>query len=253
MAVALLLFASPWLAYARSFYSEVIAGLLFTTALFLYLASSPSLAAATIGLALWVKPQYGLIGAAWVAELLLRRRYRQSLAMIAIVGAAASALLLFNQYGARRWLVGGNFGFQFGNPIAGFYATLAGSHYGLLAYAPWALIGACGAAWVLTRRALSEQASDRLLIAVAPGLLLNLIMLSLLGFSPATCWGPRYWVPLLPWLALASVATIARLPATARIVAVMLAIASVPIALGGALRYDSLWDTPSWRAISSYF
>ncbi len=58
------------------------------------------------------------------------------------------------------------------------------------------------------------------------------------------CYGPRYLLPFLPWIALATVASFRAAPRALRVVIVALAAAGVVIALPGALRYRQVFDLP---------
>jgi len=92
------------------------------------------------------------------------------------------------------------------NKFRCFLDNLTHKTYGLLWYAPWVVC----AFWALVRAGWRYAAGDDILAAMALPILFNFLMLGSLAvafrsFSPGYCYGPRYWVPLLPWLALLSV------------------------------------------------
>jgi cytochrome bd-type quinol oxidase subunit 2 len=81
-------------------------------------------------------------------------------------------------------------------------------------------------------------------------LFLYLIVLSSIGFGSGWCYGPRYWVAFLPWLALGTVEAIRRAGRYQRALCAILVLFGVAIAIPGALRYPQLFYKPvfdAWR------
>src|SRR5262249_8746714 len=69
-AAMVLLLASPWLAYSRSFFSEPVAGLLLLGALGAMLIERVGWAAVALGAAFAIKPPYIVVALAWIIDLL---------------------------------------------------------------------------------------------------------------------------------------------------------------------------------------
>src|SRR6202035_3995395 len=117
-----------------------------------------------------------------------------------------------------------------------------------LLFAPWTLLG-----FVTSfRAAFSFLPQDRALRWMAGPLAVNLFASS--AFGPGFCYGPRYWVPFLPWLAIATVQGLHRAGLMTRIFTGALIILSLAIAIPGALCYPELFHkTPlqAWRMIWS--
>jgi hypothetical protein len=84
-------------------------------------------------------------------------------------------------------------------------------------------------------------------------------LLSLDSFGPGTCYGPRYWVPFLPWLAIASVEGLRSIRRPWPILYALLlsyvpgVVLGAAIAVPGALRYWQLFERPAsaaWHNLS---
>jgi hypothetical protein len=126
--------------------------------------------------------------------------------------------------------------------------TLVDPAEGLLLYAPWTIFGflACARAFP----SLSED--SRLARTMALPLFLFLIVLGSIGFGAGWCYGPRYWVAFLPWLALGTVEAMRRAGRYQRALCAVLVLFGVAIAIPGALRYPQLFHKPvldAWRGL----
>ena len=91
---------------------------------------------------------------------------------------------------------------------------------------------------------------SRLARTMALPLFVYLIVLSSTGFGAGYCYGPRYWVAFLPWLALATVEAIRRAGRYQRVICGVLIVFAIAVAIPGALRYPQLFRSTlldAWR------
>lgn len=225
-----LLVASPWLAYARGFYSEIAIGLALALGFWALQAGRPGLAAAAAAAAAILKPPFALVGAAWIVERWWAGERRAALRMAAVLGAAGLALVAFNVGFAKTPVVAGAEGFVPARSLRWLFGTLFDLKHGLFVFVPWALVAA-----VDLRR------WRAMLLPALPYLALVGAHATLGGF----CYGPRYWIPFLPWFAIAAAGVSGR---GARIALAGLAIATAAFALPAAVRYSQLFDQVPWAA-----
>ena len=231
--------ASPLFAYARSFFSEPAIGLALSLALWALLARKPALCGALCFAAAAIKPPFGPVALGWAVLRLREGKREEALRLGATFAACCVALTAFNLRLAHTPLISGTAGFI---PAVGpetFGMILFSNAHGLFAYAPWAAAGV----FVSARAAVRGE----------PGLLRDLVWGAapvLAVFAAADveaggfCYGPRYAVPFLPWLALATVAAWRDAGRGWRNVIAVLAAVSLAIAVTGALRYRELFDRP---------
>lgn len=238
-AAALLGLASPWLGYGRSFYSEPIAGVALILAFWAIVKRRVSVAALAVAAAAIIKPMFALVALAWLAVEAGRRNWRDAWVFSAWVALCGGALFSFNYWMAGTPLIFGagplrglNTGYQL-------LGTLLHPYYGVLRFAPWTLLALFGLIGWRRYRAASNP--DPLLWIAAPMLPL-LVLMCLYGALGGNCYGPRYWVPLLPWMAVAATAACTRSGRTARWCLAGLAFFGAAVAIPGALLYPDLWD-----------
>ena len=247
-ATAVLAFASPWLAYTRSYYSEPPIGLFTTIALYALEAGNPIFAATAAAIAGIFKPPFFLIGGGFAIALLLEKRWRDVSVTVVTVGLFAVALMTFNYWLSRTPIISGNgtgpwpFGSDTARDFRVLEDTLIGSSHGLFTWTPWtilALVSIGSAFW-------SGSTSTRLLREMFFPIVLYLALLGASNFGPGACYGPRYWVPFLPWMAVAAIDRFRLAGATWRLIFVVLLIAGAPISIVGALRYPQMFSRPPW-------
>ncbi len=251
-AAAVLALASPWLVYVKSFYSEPAIGLALALALWASESHHPRLTGLAAGAAAILKPPFALVGIGLIIERLWARRWRDAISMSAVLVTCGIALCGFNYWLARTPVISGNNGLVPQLSLAPFYDTLLGPSYGLFRFAPWTII-----AFISLTVSLWGQSS--VLRQMAVPTVLYLVLLSLDSHGPGTCYGPRYWVPFLPWLAIASIEGIRsiRYPWPIRYALLVsylpLAILSAALAIPAALQYRQLFDhspTDAWQNLS---
>lgn len=133
-----------------------------------------------------------------------------------------------------------------------FFESLIALNYGLFWYAPWAAF----ALWsIANRRARRGQCRDLQDYMSFPCGLYFLLLASLAllglnsGYAPGFCYGPRYWVPFLPWLAIAFAAQIAASGRGKRWSLAAVAMVAATISISGAIRYRHLFDKPFYASL----
>src|SRR5262249_33505174 len=78
IAASLLVLASPWLAYSRSFFVELPAGVLVIFGLWMLQRGRPAIAGVAAGLAVTLKPLFLFLGLGWLLERIWARRFRDA-------------------------------------------------------------------------------------------------------------------------------------------------------------------------------
>src|SRR5208282_2571389 len=226
--VAILLFASPWLANPQSFYSEVPIGVALLLALWAFVKHRPILTALGVALAMFMKPPFVLIGLAFALELLYARRGRALVQLLIVLAASVTVLMTFNYWLARTLIIpplvrplrfdpfpsfvgraidahlnahphSRRLSGEMINKFRCFFDNLTHKTYGLLWYTPWVVC----AFWALARAGWRYAAGDDILAAMSFPILFNFLMLGSLAvpfrnFSPGYCYGPRYWGSIAP-------------------------------------------------------
>jgi hypothetical protein len=245
LAALLLVAASPWLAYSRAYYRESTIGVSLILALWALMEDRPLLAAlATAGVAI-LRPPLGLVGACFIFDQVREGRRRDAIKMALVLGLFALLFLAFH-YWLHKTVT--HLGLGSLSKINKPYDTFFDPAHGIFTFAPWTLF-----AFVAVVRSLGSFSPDsRLLRYIAVPLALYAVALTACGFGPGDCYGPRYWVPFLPWLAIATMLAMRTAGRPARIACALLVLVSVAIAVPGALCYPQLFgQSPlaAWRGL----
>ena len=229
--------ASPWLVYGRSFFAETAIGLFLVLGLWALAAGRSALVGLAIVAAAAIKPNFGLVGFAFVAERLWARRPREAVVIASVAAVGGVAIAALNWSIARTLVVAGRDPWRWALGTWPVGDTLFSDDHGLFLFVPWALLPA----WALLRSrptpAPPASASAALLRQVSLAALVHFAILATNRNGTGWCYGPRYWVPLLPLMAL-GVATIAETATrTFRVSLVVLALLSLSFSIPAALRY----------------
>jgi hypothetical protein len=190
-----------------------------------------------------MKAPFALVGAGFLLEEVREKRWKDAIKIAVVLGFPVLEILAYNSWLHQSVLtLSLTWSFQFSQLVD----TLVGSVEGLLLYAPWTIFGflACARAFV------SLSKSSRLARTMALPLFLYMIVLSSVGFGAGYCYGPRYWVAFLPWLALGTVEAIRAAGRYQRAVCAVLVLFAIAMAVPGALRYPQLFRSPlldAWR------
>ena len=243
LAASLLFAASPWLGYSRAYFAETSIGLTLIVGLWALMAELPIVAALASGAAAVMKPPFALVGAGFLLEEVREKRWRDAIKIGVVLGLPALEILGYNFWVNRNAL---ELSFHWSFSFSRLVDTFLGYRQGVLLYAPWTIFGFLGAAVAF----FSGSSGSRLARTMALPLFLYLIVLSSVGFDAGYCYGPRYWVAFLPWLALGAVEAIRRAGIYQRTICAVLVLFALAIAIPGALRYPQLFDRSvldAWR------
>jgi hypothetical protein len=250
---SLLALASPWLVYTKSFYSEPAIGLSLALALWALESDRPKLAALATGAATIFKPPFAVAGLGFIIERMWARRWRDAIEMSLVLAACVTALIGFNYWLARTPIIPVPPGWTNGSRLYPLWATLIGPTTGLFVFAPWTIF-----AFAFLGLALLPpwNRKSSVLRRIAIPTTLYLTVLVVVVAFPGTCYGPRYWVPFLPWLAIASVEGMRSINRpwpiryALRISFLPTVILCAAFAIPGVLRYRQLFEHPptdAWR------
>ncbi len=183
------------------------------------------------------------MGAGFLLEEVREKRWKSALKITLVLGVPALEIFAYNFWLHRSALT---MGVQWSFHFADLWMTLMGPNGGLLRYAPWTIVG-----FLACARAFPSQSADlRLARTVALPVFLYLLVLSSIGFGGGYCFGPRYWIAFLPWLALATVEALRTAGTYPRVVCAILIAFAIAMAIPDALRYPQLFRKPAtaaWR------
>ena len=92
------------------------------------------------------------------------------------------------------------------------------------------------------------DADTAMIRRMAMPIVLYLILLVIAGLRPQFCYGPRYWVAFLPWLAVATTQAMRTAKRKGRIACALLIGLAMAIAIPASLRLPQLYSAPAWAA-----
>lgn len=243
LAAAVLLLASPWLPYCREYYPETTIGLTLALAMWAWSDDRPGLASFFAAGAAILKPSFAVVGAGFVIEAMLERRVRDAIRMAVILSICAVVLCAFNYWLAGTPLISGSEAWT-SPDLRQLPETLLDPSHGLFPFAPWTVFGVFAIAHAFDH----FDAETAMLRRMAMPIVLYLILLVMAGFGPGFCYGPRFWVAFLPWLAVATMQAMRIAKRKGRIACALLIGLAMAIAIPAALRLPQLYSTPAWAA-----
>jgi hypothetical protein len=248
LATTILALASPWLAYTRSFFVEPVIGLTVVIALYALEAERPLLAGFAAAASAIFKPPFAVIGAGFVVDRIQQKRWNDLLPLLASLSLCGLALVTFNYWLARTPVISGNLSgpWPLGtNTAQDFFQlsdTFVGSIHGLFIWAPWTIF----AIFPIGRAFCSVTAAPRFMREMSLPMAAQLVILTASNFGPEVCYGPRYWVPFLPWMAVAAVYTVRSSGWSWKVTFLVLLIVSAAFSIIGALRYPQMFALSPW-------
>ncbi len=246
LAAAILFAASPWLAYSRAYFAETTIGLALILGLWALMSDLPIVAAIAAAAGAVMKPPFALVGAGFLVEEVREKRWRDAIKIAVVLGLPALEILAYNFWVHRSaFELSLNWSFQFSQLVN----TFLGYREGLLLYAPWTIFGFLACAVSLC----SMSNSSRLARTMALPIFLYSIVLSSVGFGAGYCYGPRYWVAFMPWLALGTIEAMRRAGRYQRAVCALLVLFAIGLAIPGALRYPQLFRRPVLDAWQGFY
>ncbi len=242
LAPMLLVFASPWLPYSRSFFSESTIGLVLIFTVWAFTADRIILAGFSAGFAAILKPPFAVVGAGLVINEFIAGRPRNAAKLLIGWASCGVSLLAFNYWLAKTPVISGSLGFT---PFAFYhlYDTFLDPVHGLLYFAPWTIFVFLAIPYALRSQTSALGLVRQLVLPLA----FYIVLLSSTG--PGLSYGPRYWVPFMPWFALATIQIMQRARRPAILACAFLVLLSALIAIPAGLRYSQMFSTPPWAAL----
>jgi hypothetical protein len=240
LAAGMLLLASPWLSYCRDYFSETTIGLCVVFAIWSWSDDRPIIAALFAACAAIIKPSFAMVGAGFLVEAVRERRLRDALKMVVALGICALALGVFNYRLAGTPLISGSDAWYLASDLAPLHDTLLDPAHGVLVFAPWVIFGVFAIALAFDRL----DAEAAMLRRMAWPLIFYLFVLAITGFGPGYCYGPRYWVPFLPWLAVATAQALRTGGRRGRVVCALLILVGAAIAIPAVVQLPSMYSMP---------
>jgi len=247
-ATALLALASPWLAYARSFFVEPVIGLTAAVALWALEGERPLLAGGAAAAAAIFKPPFALIGGGFAIDRIQRKLWRDLIELVSVLSVCALALVAFNYWLARTPIISGNVSgaLSLHSNTAKDFSPLRnsfiGGAHGLIIWAPWTIFAIFSIGLAL----FSVNRSPGFLHEMSLPIAMQVVIVTASNFGSGACYGPRYWVPYLPWMAVAAVHFFRSTGRIWKVALLLLVAVSIPISIAGALRYPQMFSRPPW-------
>ena len=226
--------------YGRTLFTEPYLLLCATAAYALMLRKNMTLlSGGFIAIGLLMKPPFLLLILPLAIDLVLRRKLAGAFKLCLLPGIASALVLYLNYH-----MLGSPFRAQqsviaTGDVFAGVFGLLLSSTYGLVPLAPVALVAIL--CWFNFARDDRREA----IIFASAFIPYTLFMAQMHNWSGSSCYGPRYIVPLLPFLFIALV----KLPETdlcrqmwGRSIIGAVVLLSVAINFLGAIQYWKYWN-----------
>ena len=240
LSIVALCFASPWFAYSRSFFTENLSALMLVAGLLALLNKRIVLTGVFLSVAMAIKPVYVVFGFGWIAHLLIERQFKSAFKLTFTMGILGIGICVFNYWHVGTIFLTGSQKWPAIESISELHAEFTDSVHGLFVFVPWAVF----VVWILIHsfeRARKSKPGFELLIAL-PSLFYCAVITAHGGLS-GYCYGPRYWVPLLPFFALVLARNIPRLEMKTTKAIVWLSVAAgALVAIPGILYYRFIWS-----------
>ena len=191
--VSILYFASPWLVYSHELWAMTFLGLLLIAALLGFLNQRYVVAALLLTVASMQSEAFVVMIGAWAVYLFFSKQKRAALkfggtAAGALVVAGLLNLLLVGKVSLRgMWFVF--------NPAL--WKAFIESQRGLFPFVPWTVLACCAIVFHLLKRN-----RDSRVLTMLVGFLPVAGVYLFLPDTGGVCYGPRYWIPFLPWMAI---------------------------------------------------
>lgn len=248
---ALLGFASPWLVYLRSYFVDVTLGFFMLLGFLAMRRRMPVLAGLSIGVAMAMKSILLLAGFAWIAERLWARARREAFVLTATIGLAGLALLAVNRLTIPELLASGAMRITAARSLDPMFYTFFEREHGLFSYVPWAVAPLVWGPVSLVRPPKAQvgllglEARRQMVLATFA----IVLVFSAVSFGPGWCYGPRFYIPVMPYLAILAVdwALVARRWERAMLAA--LAVWGAVVAFPSVVQYHWLFSRGPFDAI----
>ena len=247
-AVSLLFYASSWLVYSHNLYPATFMGLLLMVALWAFLSRRFAIAVIFLTIASVQSEAFVVIFPAWVLFLFFSAEKKSAaifagMGLISLAVASLISYLLLGKVTLR-------FGLFFFDLVP--WRTFLAKERGLWLFVPWSVAAFCFLILSFVYRNLDVTRTLRI---IATGILPVAMVYMIIPHTGEMCYGPRYWVPYLPWLSLAFVLgaknfrhmrSIWIRASLITLVALSMVIAATAAILSPAM--VPFWEKPPWYA-----
>lgn len=160
-AAALLGFATLWLPYVKSYFSESAIGVFILGGFVALRSRRPTVAGVMIAVAMSMKSLFLLFGFAWIAERVLRRSLREASLLTGSIGVCGLVLVAFNMATIRQPVTMGAGTFAFANGLTSLHDTFLHETQGLLLYVPCDRCARLGSDRVSSARSQPRRSDER--------------------------------------------------------------------------------------------
>jgi hypothetical protein len=200
LAAVLVYYASPWLGYSHQLFPATFMGLLLIGALWAFLRKWFWAAALLVAVASMQSEAFVLIFIGWTAALYFLNEKRS-----AWVFAAASAVSMLSVASISHFLLGkvSTREMSFTVDPGLIWRTFIEPETGVWLFIPWSVAAFGFLIWSFLSGKATAPDNARILKVLAAGIFPVAAVYMILPYTGQFCYGPRYWVPYVPWLALA--------------------------------------------------
>ncbi|HVS82611.1 MAG TPA: hypothetical protein VHE60_12845 [Pyrinomonadaceae bacterium] len=246
---SLLYYASPWLVYSRELYPATFLGLLLIAALWAYLSKRYVVSAFFLAAACMQSEAFLLIFPAWVL-LLYFGRQRKSAWIFGTAGAISLGITGLISYLLLGRVSSRELSFVFHPGLI--WRTFTEMEKGILLFLPWSIPLFC---LLILSFVIRNRDGTGVLRVIAAGVFPVAAIYMILSYTGGDSYGPRYWVPYLPWFSLAFVLGMKNFwnirPFLLRPITIAAVALSSGIAVSAAILSPltvPFWNKPPWYA-----
>lgn len=253
IAAMLLGFCSSWLPYIKSYFPEIPIGLTLIAAYLTFQADRFAVTAGLLFMAIAMKPPFVVFGLWWGIALLWRSRYHEALVFGSTLAFLGLSLVIFNLWTIRQVASAGAAPFALAQGFTSLYETFFDPLHGVAWFVPWAVLALASGTTRAVRQSPTAHVglrNDALNDMVIP-LWLCIATFGLVAWGPGYCYGPRYWVPLLPFLSMLAADAVITPACWRKSIYAYLAAWSALVAIIGVSQYHLLFSQKATAGIFS--
>jgi len=265
LATALVYYASPWLEYSHQLFPATFMGLLLITALWAFLSKRIWLSAPLLAVAAMQSEAFVLVFVGWTLMLYFLNEKRA-----ALMFAAAGGISLIATASLSHWLIGKasirDMTFVL-DPVL-LWRTFIEPETGVLMFIPWSIAVFVFLALSFFLRKPEIRPVTGVLRMLAAGIAPVAAVYMILPYTGQYCYGPRYWIPFVPWLALALILGLKMLGlnlsdykkyvrgivmAVMVLVCISAGVSALMSIAAAAMAPSETWHQPPWHALVGLF
>jgi len=181
-----------------------------------------------------------VVGAGWILERLHAGDRRSAALITGVMALGGFALLGFNFAVGGRTMFSGAAAWVAPEGFDTAWRPLFGKRYGLVSFVPW--LAVVFVALVRSGSNVGSNGTGRLRFQVGIPVALHWVLLSSYGAMGQTCYGPRYWIPFIPWFAVCAAVAASEGGRWVRVALGVTGVATALLSIPAALQYLHVWD-----------